>query len=90
MIRGTRDSDEAERLELKFWGCYVQEALAGFQKLEAGQCEGVLGELVTPGRRLPAFGAPLAELLAAADWEAAAEQGRIIPNKVRNLFFCSC
>lgn len=50
--------------------------------VEAGLDSALLRDLTTPGTRLPDLSVPLKELLEAADWNAAAEQGRIVPNEV--------
>lgn len=58
----------------------LQAVLQSFQAAELSSQ--VLRDLTTPGRRLPKFADALKELLQAADWEAAAQQGRIVPNQV--------
>ena len=52
-----------------------------FEEMELSSS--LLRDLVTPGRRFPDLAGPLRHLLDAADWDAAATQGRIIPRKVR-------
>ena len=58
----------------------MQAVLLSFQSAQVSSQ--ILQDLTTPGRRLPKFGKALEELLRAADWEAAAQQGRIVPNQV--------
>lgn len=56
--------------------------MRGFKEVAVASSSAVLCDLTTPGRLLPEFRAPLEQLLTAADWNAAAEQGRIIPKEV--------
>lgn len=49
---------------------------------EAKLTSQVLRNLTTQGGRMPRFNLALTALLEAADWEAAAQQGRIVPNQV--------
>lgn len=56
--------------------------MEGLQAVSGNMSSTLLQQLVTPGQALPAFAEPLDALMAAADWEEAAAQGRVIPTPV--------
>ncbi len=56
--------------------------MAELKGAEAELSSQLLIDLVTPGRVLPDFAGPLAELLDATDWEEAIAQGRVVPKEV--------
>lgn len=60
----------------------LQKAMEGLQAVTDDMSSTLLQRLVTPGQALPAFAEPLDALVAAADWEEAAAQGRVIPTPV--------
>ncbi|KAK9807187.1 hypothetical protein WJX73_005617 [Symbiochloris irregularis] len=62
----------------------LQRAMEGLQAACGDMSSTLLQKLVTPGQALPAFAEPLDALVAAADWEEAAAQGRVIPTPGTN------
>lgn len=75
--------DNNNLMHAKLQGARALCTQAVLQSFEAaGLSSQILRDLTTPGRRLPNLGGALKELLQAADWEAAAQQGRIVPNQV--------
>ena len=62
----------------------LQEAMQGLQEEAGSMHSALLCSLVTPGQGFPDPAEPLEQLLAAADWEAAASEGRVKPTRVRS------
>ena len=64
----------------------MQGAFRNFQSSEEAQLDSqALQELTTPGQLLPEFASKLEYLLGATDWEAATQEGRIIPDQVSSV-----
>ena len=60
----------------------VQAALQGLAEESGSMQSSLLRSLVTPGEGFPDPSGPLQKLLEAADWDAAADEGRIRPCRV--------
>ena len=60
---------------------HVQEVMATFKNPGVAHSD-LLSEITTPGSRLPEIARPLEGLLQAAEWDIAAEEGRVIPKQV--------